>query len=963
MKMDISKLLLLLTLLLSAQIMISCAPEESHLEIECSTFNDCELGEKCYLARCVRNLSEPKNPLDEKEEFAGIEYVTNKMFFQGRVNLPEGFVLPFQNLQVQYGKNNNVQNVDKVNGTFWVRTNVVGTTLFVLRTNHEDESKNVPIMLTVFPSNGENYFKRKNIEFSVRETAVALVFLQPGIATTTNPLYNAALLEMIRELDATQTLIRILTDKMTRITPSIIVSGDIDVQNAIAGAVNELFYGNQKQEGPGGNVPVLKDGITVAEDDKTDTFHHSVFRQLPKQHSEEEIDKVFVKYFNENGSSAKAFNTMPRWVYFYVDSMPVESLLPDEPDYDGIDPDAKPSFIVPPKYYVSPTLKYIVQTYINKNIDYLTEKLIVEGQANRMASEIATYFEGIPETEKTQLRFNGSEIEEGLLVSYVPSQNSGNLMERAMDPIWATYFSQIILPIVMISADINDNFLKILTSYDKAVNKGMSAHPVHVVATGIRQKGIGKRVNDFMKTRKNSFGTPLYKSDLYIKVMEVMENSFSGETKSSKAFLEDIKTATESETYVNQLQKVTDLMFRKLAPVDNVKLFKGMDTPIIEFTDEIFNFGNTGEDVYYFNEKVEEETDDELPDEVYEPYPTSEDVCAKEKCLCQNESGFNTSEFFVGDKPGCMLQIPAGGKAFLMGSDSDDSFVMEQPSHWITVADNFLIDKYEVTVAQYKRFLNDPENELWLPENAMNTDDELGLEKCYGNDKYLEEWFGEYTNKAYLVNKTRENMPVTSVCWHAANAYCKWAGKRLPTEEEWEFAAKVSNDCVCNPTDTACIETGKKCPDMPWGTGFWDSMNIAFQANYRNSGDPFEPSRLMKENFDPDILKDLFPEPHLSPVGYFNGNKYDAFNSKDGKSPSGVYDMSGNAEEWVGTRFFYYSDLFQGGVPLPIGDQRTVRGGSWKTSRRLIRATFRRGVNPQYSSNSVGFRCAMDITQ
>ncbi len=940
----------------------ACSPEETHLDIECSSFNDCELGERCYKAKCVSNLQEPKNPLDEKEEFGGIEYVTNKIFYQGRVSLPDGFVLPFQNLQVQYGKKNLVQNVDKVNGTFWVRTNVVGTTLFILKTNYEDESKNVPLMLTVFPSNGENYFKRKHIEFSVRETAVALVFLQPGIATTTNPLYNAALLEMIRGLDATQTLIRILTDKMTRVTPSIIVSGDLDVQNAIAGVVNELFFGKPEKEEEKETPLALKDGITVIQDDKTDTFHHAVLRDLPKEHSEEEVDKVFVKYFSENGSSVKAFNTMPRWVYFYVDSMPKEAFLPGDPDDDGIDPEANPSFIVPPEYYISPTLKYIVQAYINKNIDYLTEKLIVEGQTNRMASEIATYFEMTPETEKTQLRFKGKELEEGLLVSYVPAQNSGNLMNRAMDPIWATYFSQIILPMIMISADVNDNFLKILTNYDKTVNKGLSSHPVHIVASGIRKRGIGQRVNDFMKTRKQSFGTPLYKSDLYIKVMEVIVNSFSGETKSSRAFLEELKEVTGSETYVDQLHRTIDLLFRKLAPVDIIKLFSGMDAPIIEFTDEIFNFGNTGEDVYYFNEVIEEETDTETTDEEYNPYPTTEDVCSKEKCLCLPESGFNTSEFVVGDKPGCMLQIAAGNKMFLMGSDSDDAFVMEKPSHWITVNNNFLIDKYEVTVAQYKNFLNDINNKPWLPENAAKTDDELGLEKCYGNDKYLEEWFGEYSGDDYI-GPAKDRMPVTSVCWYAANAYCKWAGKRLPTEEEWEYSAKVSNDCVCAPGDTACVETGKKCPEMPWGTGFWDSINISYQANYRNSNDPFEPSRELEDLLSPEDLLKAYPEPHVTPVGYFNGNKYDAFNSKDGKSPSGVYDMSGNAEEWVGTRFFYYSDLFQGGVPLPIGDQRTVRGGSWKTSRRLIRATFRRGVNPQYSSNSVGFRCAMDITQ
>ena len=939
----------------------ACSPEMSHFDIQCSTFEDCELGEKCYNAQCVDSLLEPKNMLREKEEFGGISYETDKVFFNGRVSLPNGFVLQYKNLQVRYGRNNIVQSVDPVNGTFWVRSNVEGTTLFELRTNYEDESKNVPVMLTVYPAS--NSFKRKHIEFSARETAAALIFLQPGIATTINPQYNAVMLERIRNLKATKTLTRILKDKMANVSPSIIVSGDLDIQNVIAAAVNELYSapevivtGNETTNGQNQQPTAASEGgfslkadISVTQDDKTETFHHSVLRDLPYEASDDEVDQVFVKYYNENGSAIKTYNTMPRWAYIYVDAMPTKPVLPTDIGDDGIDENAMPTTIVPPTYYVSPTLKYNTLTFLRMNIDYLADKLIAEGQPNTLEADILNYFAETTETEKTQLRYGGNELKEGLIASYVPAENSGNLLHRAMDPIWATYFSQIMLPLVMITADVNDNFLSSLTYYDKAVSKGLASHPVNVVAMGIRERGIGQRVNDFMKSRKSAFSTALYKDDLYIKIMDVIVSSFSAETTSSKAFLNEIREQTGSDSYILQLQKVTDLFFKKLTPVDTIKLFRGIDSPIIDFTDEIFNQENTGEDIYYFNETVPEIPDDpENPDETPEPYPTQENVCTKQVCLCESMSNMY----------GCMVKINSKNRGFKMGSDSNDALPTEKPTHVVTLDKDFYIDKYEVTVAQYKKFLNDPANKAWLPENAGKTNDEFGLEKCYGNNRYLEEWFGMYSKNKYL-GGAKDLMPVTSICWYAANAYCKWAGRRLPTEEEWEYAARADSNCTCTAGSEECNSVSE-CYEMPWKESFFSSMYTPYRANYHSSGDPYEPSRELQELLSEEDLLVAYPAPHVTPVGYFNGQRYDNFNSKDGVSPNGIYDVAGNAEEWVQTRFFYYADLFQGGVPLPIGDQRAVRGGSWSTSRKLIRTTYRRGVNPQYNSNSIGFRCAKD---
>lgn len=916
----------------------ACEPKVSHFGITCSTFEDCDLGQRCFEGRCIQNLKEPKNPMEEQEEFAGLTYATTKMFYNGRVNLPKGFILPYDNLQVLYGKDDLRQSVDPVNGTFWLRLNAVGTALLVLQTNYPETDRNAPIFLTVFPANGAGYFRRNNVEFSVRETAAALVFLQPALLATVNPFFNAALLERIRNLKTVEYLKQVLEDKMTILSPAVIVSGDVDIQNVVAAAVNELF--NDLSKTPLAGIEPL--GL-VSSDDTNDHFFRVPFKEIP-QPAPGEADNVYVKYYNENGPEVKAYNNMPRWVFYFVDAVPLDASLPGEISDPGVDKDAPPALIVPPRNYVSPKLRYLVQRFVNEETELLAETILAENQSNTINAEINAYYNFEPVTEKTPLKYKKKQIDEGFLVGYFPGPDLAEMEPRAFDALWATYFSQLMLPVIQLSGDISDNFKNVLLNYDQLSDKPISQHPVYLIARGIRDHGLGLRLNDFMKKRQTSFESVTYKRDLYEKVTEVFQNAFQGRTMSSVSFIGDILEQTQSPSFITQLQKASNLVYGQIAPPDIVRRFKGMDAPVIEFTDAVCNH-DTGRDIYYFNETEEIIDDDDEPTIIY---PTEEPVRPQGLALCSDLNG---------DLPGCMMLVAAGGKNFSMGSDGEsgwfgsEAYEAEKPRHRVTLQKNFYLDKYEVTVAQYKHFLNDANNIDWRRENASR-----GVEKCFGDEDYLSTW-----DQPPYLNGKKDKFPVTTVCWYAANAYCKWAGRRLPTEDEWEFAARAVGDCVCSAGDQACIDSNAECNEFPWGNeDVFNTASTPYRANFRNSGDPYEPSKLEKEKIDPAILAAMYPAPNLTWVGYFNGTVYPNFVSKKGESPYGIHDMSGNAEEWVATRFYYYTDLSEGGVPTPVGDQRVVRGGSWASTRHLIRTSYRRGVNPQNNSNMIGFRCAMD---
>ena len=254
-----------------------------------------------------------------------------------------------------------------------------------------------------------------------------------------------------------------------------------------------------------------------------------------------------------------------------------------------------------------------------------------------------------------------------------------------------------------------------------------------------------------------------------------------------------------------------------------------------------------------------------------------------------------------------MVLIPAG--EFLMGTDEapdPEVPLLESPIH-IVFIDAFFIDTHEVTNADYQKFvLANPD---WQKGN-------IAQEHMF----YLEHWNGS----EFPVWKA--DHPVTHVNWYAAMAYAQWVGKRLPTETEWEYAARGGL-------------VGKK---FPWGDESIDET----RANYN------------------------FKVGDTSPVGQYPPNGY------------GLYDIAGNVCEWcldAAIPDFYADSPLKNplaGVPentvsnlhILIADftnvetHRSLRGGSAFSSAEIAVVASRGGKPPGSSLRSTGFRCVKDIT-
>jgi formylglycine-generating enzyme required for sulfatase activity len=264
----------------------------------------------------------------------------------------------------------------------------------------------------------------------------------------------------------------------------------------------------------------------------------------------------------------------------------------------------------------------------------------------------------------------------------------------------------------------------------------------------------------------------------------------------------------------------------------------------------------------------------------------------------------------IGIDPTSWAQVPAG--EFYFGQHEDTEFT-----------DAYEIMVTDVTAQQYADYLNAAVADGTL---KVEGDSVLGY---YPGDEFrgvkheLEIKAGDwqyipladpsqrvkFDGTRFTVQEGYENHPMTMVTWFGAWGYCQYNDASLPTEIQWQKAAR-----------------GTDGRPFPWG---WEIERA--NANFYSSRDPFEDMSSFGSR--------------TSPVGFYNGKVYDGFQTVNSASPYGLYDMAGNVWQWVGDVMEGFSDRF-------------MHGGSKDTYDMDLRVWVRNSAPPMYFSPGVGFRCA-----
>jgi formylglycine-generating enzyme required for sulfatase activity len=255
---------------------------------------------------------------------------------------------------------------------------------------------------------------------------------------------------------------------------------------------------------------------------------------------------------------------------------------------------------------------------------------------------------------------------------------------------------------------------------------------------------------------------------------------------------------------------------------------------------------------------------------------------------------------------GTMVRLPDG--TFIMGLTDEDPLDIQSAGRKRISLSTFYMDRFEVTNAEYREFLSSI--------SGSNRQKRLPDSTVWNEANSQADW------KTYFQGSSRSDYPVVGISWKDAQQYCQWDDKRLPTEAEWEYAARA----------------GRVGGIYPWRGFSTQDEEGRYLANFSpgsrgSSADGYS---------------------FTAPVGAFPPNRW------------GVHDMAGNVAEWVQDA---YTNSYSSLPKLnPVyrdstEDRRVVRGGSWASNQFYIGVGVRKARSADEGSSRVGFRCAADVSQ
>ena len=257
--------------------------------------------------------------------------------------------------------------------------------------------------------------------------------------------------------------------------------------------------------------------------------------------------------------------------------------------------------------------------------------------------------------------------------------------------------------------------------------------------------------------------------------------------------------------------------------------------------------------------------------------------------------------------------------------------------------DAFTMDRYLVTNQQYADFLNqamvtgriwlsndqvfnDAREHLWATLSPLDTDCDITF---------------SVADSAFIVSEGREGFPIVQVSFYGAEAYAQYAGRRLPTEAEWEKGARgTARDILGYRTFESVPDTVGLGYPYPWGR--WAGVQDLNRGNFKDSGDPYENAGRVRS----------------TPPGFYSGTIVLGYQTANGAGPYGTYDMAGNVWQWTADWYDVYHAPHR---PPRDGDFKVIRGGSFDKPYGSALCWNRSYLGPETTDRAIGFRTVRSV--